>query len=271
MSNQTAYQSTLVNAIAACMEGIDANNILNLVVSSDDGRRKLRSSQSKRQGWIPFISTTDDAIDASYVVSTTEVGVTYSSLTSELNTNIANGDFSGYLTFYSGVYSTPGFVNVTSSAAVTSNNLASSSNNSSGLQDGAIAGVVVGGFAGVVILIALGYWSFSQRSKNIPSHRKNYPSKSSSIDIPGQRASELSKMSSNGGCSIEAEGVKTIQNHGIHTVSNPIIKASAITAMPMDGETNSSMGGGDSSMITSFIQDNDAPPVVVTAVVDEKK
>jgi hypothetical protein len=168
MSNQSAYSLTLKNSIARCMTGITASNIIDLVVSSSSRRLTLTLSSS----------SSSSSLLTSYTVSTTETGVTYSSLSSQLSTNIENGEFDGFLNYYATVYNTPGFVNATSSTVTTVNDLAAppSSNDATGLNDGEIAGIVIGVTAAVALCCALSYY-FIYYQSSILSKQKSSTSR----------------------------------------------------------------------------------------------
>lgn len=148
-SDPTNYQLTLTNSIAACMEGISASDITNLVVSSYSGSRRSLLS---------IAASTSTAISASYVVTTHAAGVTYNSLSSQLTNNIATGVFDTNLNTYSAIYSTPGFVNTTSNSVTTVNLVDNSDGGNDGLSTTAVIGIAIGATAlGIIVIAAFSY------------------------------------------------------------------------------------------------------------------
>jgi hypothetical protein len=234
MSNQSAYSLTLKNSIASCMTGISASNIIDLVVSSPT--RRLTSTLS---------SSSSSSLATSYSVSTTQTGVTYSSLSSQLETNIANGEFDSFLNYYATVYNTPGFVNATSTSASTVNDLASTSSNNdnSGLNDGEIAGIVIGVTAALVLFCAFSYYfvyyhsSTSSKKKSSTSHGPG-GGKTSSVDEDVKKTEmrpsglsaprKLSDSSITTMDTLEAAPVVGVTHNILHEAAAPVTSSGVI-------------------------------------------
>jgi hypothetical protein len=280
MSNQSAYSLTLTSSIAACMTGILPQNIQDLVVTSaavppPATTRKLSSSGNNhlRKLFLSLTITTTStsdtaAIQATYTVATTETGVTYTSLTNQLNANIANGVFTSNLNTYSQLYRTPGFINATSTPVSTTDNLSNDDdgNDSNGLKGGVIAGIVVGAFAGGFALCALSYWFYYQRSKRIPKLTPlSYPK--ISVDNPAVKASEMTAAGSSAPpASAEAVSNNNYGNNNsqYETTHNILLTASAITALPLDDSMTSRPTS--TKLTEHFIQDDDHHQEVQKAV-----
>lgn len=107
-STSSNYTTALKSSIAACMTGVSASDIVDLVVASRSSSAAVHSNIRKMQ-----VTAASDSISASYDISSSSSSITYTRLISELTTAISDSTFSGYLANYSVIYSAPGFANCT--------------------------------------------------------------------------------------------------------------------------------------------------------------
>ncbi len=228
MSNISAYSLTLKTSIASCMTGLTASNIINLNVytGSTTGRRLFTLPASLRSPFnvkVDVLATSSNSIYTNYTVSTTQSGVTYDSLSTQLSDNIANGVFDSYLKQYSSVYGAPGFANATSTVVTTTNGLAVSngSSDSNGLSRSAVAGIVVGGIGFGLLVIFLGYYLFFRRPA--PTKKRQESNLSVESNISNKKFSEMSNQSNFTQDSTNGQDPSTITNmmHGEAGASLP--------------------------------------------------
>lgn len=200
-SNTTAYNLALSSSIAACMDGVNPDNIDDLTVSDNDRRRKL--SNRPRKNNVRKITAEifmvfgenrrgldeSDSIETSYVVKvqTGDSSVGYDDLSSQLQTAVEDGQFNDYMTEYGEKYGATGLINATSSSVTTENLETSGSSSDDGLSDGEIAGIVIGVLAFVGIIGAITYFKKKDRSRHNQSDvnfHDTYGSRQSFIDRP---------------------------------------------------------------------------------------
>ncbi len=102
IANEIANEQVLLSSIASCMVGITTDNINQLTVVSN-GRRRMRrlveDVKIQKEG-NAVIRTLASSISVSYVIATSTPGLTYSSISNELQTSVSNGTFDNYLNFY---------------------------------------------------------------------------------------------------------------------------------------------------------------------------
>jgi hypothetical protein len=159
VNSDPSYGIALKTAISACMNGVSANDIVNLVVSNSP---VVVSTTGKylRNAQLIIQATSGIAALVSYEVfiANPDIQLSYSSLSQQLTANVENGVFNQYLNIYSVQYNAPGLANCTSSA-VSSENLspATTTNNSKLLSTGAIVGIAIGGTAGLILITSLVY------------------------------------------------------------------------------------------------------------------
>lgn len=144
---------TLRESIAACMNAVQANNIIDLVVTATTSSRA--ASFSLRSGVSADAAT--PAINAAYEVSIHNPTVTYESLSQQLITSVSIGTFTTILQSFAQESGAMGFATAQSTSVNTQDLLSSDDDGGSkkkGLGAGPIAGIVIGGVA----LLALLYW-----------------------------------------------------------------------------------------------------------------
>jgi hypothetical protein len=144
---------TLQATIAATMVGVQPSNIANWVVAAVYGRRLSVEEESASR---LLMATQNANISLSYTVNS-YTGANYSTLTYQLNSAIASGQFNEYLGGYAQLYNASALEGATSTAAYTVQTGVSSggsSSSSSGLSGGAIAGIVI---AVIFIMAIIGY------------------------------------------------------------------------------------------------------------------
>jgi hypothetical protein len=140
-ANLTANELALMVSIASCMDGVSPTDIINLVVTAGS-RRRLRNHHD-----IELMSS----VAAAYTVSVTSSTLSYSTLSSQLKTNVESGVFDTNLHNAATAYGATGLSSATSTTVATVNETPSSSSSSHSLSGGAIAGIVIS----IVVCIGL--------------------------------------------------------------------------------------------------------------------
>ena len=164
-SDVSLYADTLKMSIAACMTGVSSANVVNLIVtgvssSSSSGNFHILSLRRHSDAFTPLASS---QINAAYDISVTNSAGTYSSLSSELQSAVADGNFNDYLNTYSTQTGATGFQGATSSSVETTDIDDDSDNKK--LTPGVIAGIVIGIIA-VCLLIGAGAYYFFRGSQS---------------------------------------------------------------------------------------------------------
>ena len=146
-SQVTEYTATLKQSIAESMIGVLAENVINLVVISAPNSAAKFSAFSSHK----LRTTATSAIYATYTVSVPTT-MTYSDLTSQLDAAVTSGQFTTQLQHNAGVFGATGFATASSSSVAITAVPSDSSSSSSDLSTGAIIGIAVGGFCGLLII-----------------------------------------------------------------------------------------------------------------------
>lgn len=151
------------------MTNATTNNIQGLTVSAlSSNRRYLRTMKEMSD------TSSTDAVVASYVVTANIPGATYSSLSSQLATNVENGNFDNYLTSNVAIYGgSSQLASAASTSVATTSTLDDDSNgndesSSAGISVGEVAGIAIGGVVGMSLLGGLFYWFSKKRSDEEP-------------------------------------------------------------------------------------------------------
>jgi len=138
------------------MDGVESTNIINLAVASSSSRtsRRLRDHA--------LVSLLGDSVAVNYEVSVRDASESYSSLSSQLATAVADGTFSTALRTQAGVTGAVGLQGAFSNSASTSNLLVTepSGGGGSGGSGGSLDGGAVAGIVLAVLLIALGICAY---------------------------------------------------------------------------------------------------------------
>lgn len=181
-SNPTLYGNTLKETIAASMVGVLPENILNLVVTSApttaveqmtvgvangvDSLLKAASVRTSLRSSLRTVLSTS-AISISYTVQVT-TQLTEADLVGQLESSVDSGVFTEMLQTNAANNGATGLEDASSSSIeVTTDN---GGGGSSGLSDGAIAGIVIGAIAGVAIIGAIIYYfAFMQKKSMLNS------------------------------------------------------------------------------------------------------
>jgi hypothetical protein len=149
--SDSSYALSVSETVAACITGVTADMVTNVEATDPSATTSARPHVYFRV----HKSASSDSVDISYLVSAYVMDATYESLTMELNENIENDVFNGYLTQYgneNGAYELAG---VQASTASTTNVNSNSAADDDNLSGGAIAGIVIGVIAFVVIVAAI--------------------------------------------------------------------------------------------------------------------
>jgi hypothetical protein len=160
-SNKTLYGNTLALSIAACMEGVEAANIINLVATGASSSASVAALRGGGAGTRVLASSS--AISTSYDVSVRNAALSYDSLSQQLTTAVTTGMFNTYLATYSTTTGASGYEGATSDEVATANLQGGDNDSKKKVAGGVIAGIVLGCLA-VILLIAVGlYFSFRHR------------------------------------------------------------------------------------------------------------
>lgn len=149
------YANTLALSIAACMEGVEAGNIINLVAtgtSSSATGAALRGGDAGAR-----VLASSSAISTSYDVSVRNAALSYDSLSQQLTTAVTTGAFDTYLSTYSATTGASGYDGATSDEVTTENLQGGDNDSKKKVPGGVIAGIVLGTLA-VILLIAVGLY-----------------------------------------------------------------------------------------------------------------
>ncbi len=161
--------------IADCMDGIEPEDITDMVVESGQ-RRLLYSDYAVRL--LHLRSETkqnnnnrkleDDSIITSYIIRSSDPALTYETLTSQLTAAVSSGTFDSLLTTNAENAGATELVGCETSDITTENVDMSDESSDKGLSAGAIAGIVIGVIVGVSLIIAVVY-CFYKEKKVIPT------------------------------------------------------------------------------------------------------
>lgn len=156
-SNHTLYSYTLRESIAACMNAVQPNNIIDLVVTATVSSRTTSALSTTSLRASASTAATAPAINAAYEVSIHNPTVTYEGLSQQLTTSVSIGTFTTILRSFAQENGATGFSAAASTSVATQDLLADDTDGGSkkkGLGAGPIAGIVLGGVA----LLGLLYW-----------------------------------------------------------------------------------------------------------------
>ena len=162
-SQLEANTNALKASIALCMVGVDSTNIQNLVVTA--ATRRLTEQLHLRVASVKVMAATSGSIAATYVVAVNTAGASYSTLSSELATNVANGNFDTFLATETTVYGgSPALAESTSTNVATTNLVTGTSSSDKGLSTGATVGIALGCAGFVVLIFGLAYFFMYSKS-----------------------------------------------------------------------------------------------------------
>lgn len=154
-------QKAVVNATATSM-GVSQNEVTYKgSVATAESRRRLSSGVSLYSTTYRIVTTTGVAV----LVTSGSSTALYTALVTAIQTAVATGQFTTNLQRAAVVFNSPSLANANVTSAVTSDPVTanpSSSDNDRVLNDGAIAGIVIGGFFFLVIVAALIYLFLSK-------------------------------------------------------------------------------------------------------------
>lgn len=157
-SNHTLYSYTLRESIAACMNAVQPNNIIDLVVTATvSSRTASTASSASSLRTSASAAAASPAINAAYEVSIHNPTVTYEGLSQQLTTSVSIGTFTTILRSFAQENGATGFSAAASTSVATQDLLADDTDGGSkkkGLGAGPIAGIVLGSVA----LLGLLYW-----------------------------------------------------------------------------------------------------------------
>lgn len=158
-SNRTLYSYTLRQSIAACMNAVQPNNIIDLVVTASVSSHTISSATSfttsLRSGASAAAAT--PAISAAYEVSIHNPSVTYESLSQQLIVSVSIGTFTTILRSFAQENGATGFA-AAGSTSVSTQDLLSDDNDGSSKKDGLGAGPIAGIAIGGAAFLGLLYW-----------------------------------------------------------------------------------------------------------------
>eukprot|EP01034_Spumella_vulgaris_P021434 gene21434-27465_t len=207
-SQLTANTNALLSSIAQCMTGVGPSNIQGLVVSA--GARRLTEKLNLRVVSVRVLATSSGSVVASYVVATNAAGASYSDLSTQLSTNVANGQFNSYLTTATVAYGgSPALATSTSDSVATTNLVSGGSNNDNSLSTGATVGIAVGCAGFVVLIFGLAYFFMYK--------------KSSSSDGAPLAKSSASSSSSSGPATAQPIDSGKVPSTGPNFTENPVM------------------------------------------------
>jgi len=212
------YDSTLIASIAECMSGVTSSNIDPFTVSAGSRRLLMKYTASATSNVIMYYTV---IVDSSY---------DYNSLSDELQSNIANGQFDSYLTTNAQTAgATPLTTCYSASATTTQTNVNSidddtnNSNSSGGLSKGGIAGVVIAILIVVAGLAVVAYLYWARRYFN----RSNNDNKDSNVATSKEAAvGNVAPTTANSGAGSSTEFV-TLKD--IQLTTAPVYGITTIT------------------------------------------
>jgi hypothetical protein len=155
------YTATLKDVIAACMDGVSPEEIIDMVV--EDVTSSAVAASLLRGADVTVQSSSSIRVTYTVTVTVTDDG-TYGTLSSELVDAVNSGEFNDYLDEYGNSTGAVYLVGATSnSVTITNINVNDDSSDGSGLSGGAIAGIVIGVLAFLALLGAVGYYQFQRK------------------------------------------------------------------------------------------------------------
>lgn len=161
--------AALSASIAQCMTGVTSQNIKYLNVTAPVAtRRNLRTVEEL----VLSAVGTSNTVTASYYVAANVAGATYTSLSTELTTNVANGNFNGYLTNNTALFKGSSQLSTATSSSVTTSDVGFDDDFDLGnigittISAGAIAGIVIGAVCFCSCLLGGAYFFFFARKSS---------------------------------------------------------------------------------------------------------
>jgi hypothetical protein len=154
-SQSSLYDQTLIEALAACMTGVVPADIFPFTVTDPAAGRRLTVA-------LRALQSTGDSLNLAYVVTTNTAGVTYTSMTTQLDAATSGSAFTTNLNAAAIANGATALQDCTSSVPVTVNTTPSESSGSDddSLSGGAVAGIVIGVLVFVALLAAGSYYFF---------------------------------------------------------------------------------------------------------------
>jgi hypothetical protein len=156
------YTATLKDVIAACMDGVSPEEIVDMVVK--DVTSSAVAASLLRGGDVAVQTSGSIRVTYTVTVTVTDDG-TYDTLSSELVSAVNSGEFNDYLTEYGSSTGAVYYIGATSNSVTITNVNANDDDSSdgAGLSGGAIAGIVIGVLAFVALLGAVGYSQYQRK------------------------------------------------------------------------------------------------------------
>jgi len=175
VADQASYDSVFIATIAGAV-GTPTDSVKNLVVSDAASRRRTAASTSTDFALAAHLRVTHgarrvilaDAVGMQYTVEMpASSGVTYEQMSVSLTHSVDSGGFTTLLQDNAATQGVPALTTASSSSVQTQDTTPgtnSGGGNNSTLSGGAIAGIVIGVFAAVLILVYIGFWFYSKNS-----------------------------------------------------------------------------------------------------------
>jgi hypothetical protein len=159
-ARETSNRQALLSAIASCMAGINPGDIHDLHV------KEAASSTARRLSSHMWSAAATATVNTTYevIVDNTNGQYSYSTLSSELSSNVASGVFDHYLHTFAQEYAAYDWFNCTSTSVSTEDaspdatSSQSASSTDSSFSSGALAGVVIAAFIVLGCIIAAVYY-----------------------------------------------------------------------------------------------------------------
>lgn len=161
-ANEAVNSLVLRTTIATFMTGVDSDDILDLSIK--DARRLLANLVEKLEIHVTTRRLQSGAVNANYVVVAYGAGLSFESLTNQLNQAIQSNQFTTVLQKNANAANATALANAYSDTPASFVDLTPiSNNNDDELSDGAIAGIVIGVIVFVLIVACIvGYFLFPE-------------------------------------------------------------------------------------------------------------
>lgn len=205
------YDNTLKDTVADSLDGVSADNVVDLTVSPSR-RRRLEERLQQRQ-----LQT--DSIIADYRIEVRILGTTADELAAELEDAVTSGEFTMLMQSNAASMGATGLVNATTDSIrieiieIEDDDENNGGNNKSKddedkLTDGELAGVIIGSFFGFLLLLALFYFAyvyFISNSDVSDNGSENFSSPAA-IPSPPKKGTQLGRRSDSRNSCESAEG-----------------------------------------------------------------